>query len=180
METMNTITTTLPTTIRRELSITDRSPLYHLLTGTGFFNPEELEVAMELVDDRLALGDDSHYRFLVAESGDTVAGYACWGPIPGTTESADLYWIAVDPAHQGLGVGRALLAEAESWMASAGRPRVYLETAGRAQYAPTRAFYLACGYHVAAELEDFYAPGDARVTFLKVLATSKLSGSSKA
>jgi ribosomal protein S18 acetylase RimI-like enzyme len=171
MAPMNTITETPPTIVRRELRVTDRSPVYHLLAGTGFFNREELEVAMELVDDRLALGDESHYRFLVAEHADSVAGYACWGPIPGTAASADLYWIAVEPAHQGRGVGRALLAEAESWMAAAGRPRVYLETAGRAQYAPTRAFYLACGYHVAAELEDFYAPGDARVTFLKVLET---------
>jgi ribosomal protein S18 acetylase RimI-like enzyme len=169
METMNADPPPSPITVRRGIEPADRTPVSRLLAGTGFFNAEELEVAMELVDDRLDLGDESHYRFLVAEHGGAVAGYACWGPIPGTTESADLYWIAVDPSCQGLGIGRALLGEAEAWMAAAGRPRVYLETAGRAQYAPTRAFYLACGYHVAAELEDFYSPGDSRVTFLKVL-----------
>lgn len=177
---MNTLTLVTSATVRRELSVADRTPVHRLLNATGFFNPEELEVAMELVDDRLALGEESHYRFLVGEHGGVVAGYACWGPIPGTVESADLYWIAVDPSLQGIGVGRALLAEAESWMAASGRPRVYLETAGRAQYAPTRAFYLACGYQVAAELEDFYAPGDSRVTFLKVLDPANLTGSSKA
>jgi ribosomal protein S18 acetylase RimI-like enzyme len=170
METMNADPTPSPTTVRRGIEPADRAAVSRLLAGTGFFNPEELEVAMELVDDRLNLGEESHYRFLVAEHGGAVAGYACWGPIPGTAESADLYWIAVDPSCQGLGIGRALLREAEAWMAAAGRPRVYLETAGRAQYAPTRAFYLACGYHVAAELEDFYSPGDSRVTFLKVLS----------
>ena len=158
--------------VRRDLHQTDREPIHRLLSGTAFFNPEELGVAMELVEDRLKLGAASHYRFLVAEHDGAVAGYACWGPIPGTAESADLYWIAVDPASQGHGVGRALLAEAERWMAGAGRPRVYVETAGRAQYAPTRAFYLACGYHVAAELADFYAPGDAKVMFLKVLGSA--------
>lgn len=157
------------TEVRRDLMASDRDPVKRLLKATQFFNPEELEVAMELVVDRLALGEHSHYQFLVAEHGNEVAGYACWGPIPGTTESADLYWIAVDPEAQGLGIGRALLTEAERWMSEAGRPRVYLETAGRAQYAPTRAFYLACGYRVAAEFEDFYAPGDAKVMFLKVL-----------
>lgn len=166
---MNANPETPAITVRRGLEPADRSPVSTLLAGTGFFNPEELEVAMELVDDRLNLGETSHYRFLVAEHDGAVAGYACWGPIPGTERSADLYWIAVDPAFQGRGVGRALLAEAEAWMAAAGRPRVYLETAGRAQYAPTRAFYLACGYHIAAELEDFYSPGDAKVMFLKVL-----------
>ncbi len=155
--------------VRRVLRATDRSSIERLLTATGFFNPEELEVAMELVDDRLIEGEESHYRFLVAEHRSRVAGYACWGPILGTVESADLYWIAVDPACQGLGVGRALLAESERWLAEAGRPRVWVETAGRPQYHPTRAFYLACGYHVAAELESFYAPGDDKVVFLKVL-----------
>lgn len=157
------------TTVRRELRSTDRGTIDRLLAATGFFNPEELEVAMELVDDRLIEGDESHYRFLVAERGSRVAGYACWGPIPGTAESADLYWIAVDPACQGLGVGRALLAEAERWLAEAGRPRVWIETAGRPQYEPTRAFYLACNYRIAAQLEDFYGPGDDKVIFLKVL-----------
>lgn len=157
-------------TVRRGLRPLEREPIAALLAATGFFNPEELEVALELVDDRLANGETSHYRFLVAELGGGVAGYACWGPIPGTAESVDLYWIAVDPAAQGHGVGRALLAAAESWILEEGRRRVYIETAGRPQYVPTRGFYLACGYHVAAELEHFYAPGDAKVLFLKVLA----------
>lgn len=157
--------------IRRSLEAADRGPLERLLAATAFFNDEELAVALELVDDRLRHGPLSHYRFLVAEVDGEVAGYACWGPIPGTVESVDLYWIAVDPAHQGLGVGRALLEAAERWVAEEGRARVYVETAGRAQYEPTRAFYLACGYEVAAELADFYAPGDAKVILLKVLST---------
>lgn len=166
---MTISTTTRTSEVRRDLRPSDRAPVRGLLEATRFFNAEELEVAMELVDDRLALGDRSHYRFLVAQHGDDVVGYAAWGPIPGTAHSADLYWIAVDPAAQGLGVGRALLAAAERWMAEETRLRVYVETAGRPQYEPTRAFYTACGYHIAAEFEDFYSPGDAKVVFLKVL-----------
>jgi ribosomal protein S18 acetylase RimI-like enzyme len=158
-----------PTVVRRGLTAADRQPINRLLTASGFFNPEELEVALELVDDRLELGDESHYRFLVAEVAGAVVGYACWGPIPGTVQSVDLYWIAVNPTAQGHGVGRALLEATERWIVEFGRSRVYVETAGRAQYEPTRAFYRACGYHVAAELDEFYAPGDAKVIFLKVL-----------
>ncbi len=157
------------TPVRRTLLAADRQALAGLLAATGFFNDEELTVALELVDDRLANGDASHYRFLVAERGGAVLGYACWGPIPGTAAAVDLYWIAVDPAAQGSGVGRRLLAAAEDAVAAEGRTRVYIETASRAQYAPTRAFYLACGYVIAAELPDFYAPGDGKVVFLKVL-----------
>jgi ribosomal protein S18 acetylase RimI-like enzyme len=155
--------------IRRGLEPADRGPVAELIRATGFFNPEEVEVALELVDDRLAHGEASHYKFLVAEVGGQVAGYACWGPILGTQASADLYWIAVHPRAQGKGVGAALLTAAEAAMAAAGRTRVYLETSTRAQYDPTRRFYLACGYEITAELADFYAPGDGKAVFLKVL-----------
>ncbi len=155
--------------IRRNLDPADRGPVEELIRATSFFNPEEIEVALELVDDRLANGESSHYRFLVAEADGAIAGYACWGPIPGSQESADLYWIVVHPRFQGRGVGSALLEAAEAWMSAAGRPRVYVETSTRPQYLPTRAFYTACGYHLASELPDFYAPGDGKATFLKVL-----------
>jgi len=155
--------------IRRGLSPTDRAPLDELIRATGFFNPEEIDIALELVDDRLAHGEASHYRFLVGEVDGRVAGYACWGAILGTQASADLYWIAVHPREQGKKAGAALLQAAEDWMAAEGRTRVYVETATRAQYLPTRRFYLACGYEITAELQDFYAPGDGKAVFLKVL-----------
>ncbi|MFL6289834.1 MAG: GNAT family N-acetyltransferase [Thermoanaerobaculia bacterium] len=157
-------------TLRRSLEKADREPLEKLIRETSFFNAEEIEVALELIDDRLSQGEASHYRFLVAETGGEVAGYACWGPIAGTLASADLYWIVVDPRHQGKGIGAALLKDAEDWMASAGRTRVYVETSTRAQYDGTRRFYLACGYELAAELEDFYGPGDGKAVFLKALS----------
>ncbi|HEX7185433.1 MAG TPA: GNAT family N-acetyltransferase [Thermoanaerobaculia bacterium] len=156
--------------IRHGLEPSDRDPVEELIRETGFFNPEEIEVAMELVDDRLANGEASHYRFLVGEVDGQVAGYACWGPIPGTRASADLYWIVVHPRTQGRGMGAALLRAAEEQMAGAGRTRVYVETSTRAQYDGTRRFYHACGYTLAAELPDFYAPGDGKAVFLKVLS----------
>jgi GNAT superfamily N-acetyltransferase len=98
-----------------------------------------------------------------------VAGYACWGAILGTRASADLYWIAVHPKEQGKNIGAAILQAAEDQMAGEGRTRVYVETSTRAQYVPTRRFYLACGYDLTAELQDFYAPRDGKAIFLKVL-----------
>jgi GNAT superfamily N-acetyltransferase len=164
------------TEIRRGLTPEDWDRIEELIQATGFFNPEEIEVALELVDDRLSNGESSHYRFLVAESDGRVAGYACWGPIPGTVASADLYWIVVHPSFQGKKIGAALLQAAEDWMASAGRTRVYVETSTRPQYDGTRRFYHACGYELAAELPDFYAPGDGKAMFLKVLEPGQTGG----
>jgi D-alanine-D-alanine ligase len=159
----------LPDLALRDLRPADRAALEALLQETGFFNPEELAVALELVDDRLAQGTASHYQFLVGELDGQVAGYACWGAIPGTLHSADLYWIAVAPRHQGRGAGAALLAAAEQQAAAAGRHRIYVETSTRSQYDPTRAFYRARGYRLEAELRDYYAPGDGKAVFVRVV-----------
>jgi GNAT superfamily N-acetyltransferase len=162
--------------VRRGLQPEERGPIEALLRATGFFNREELTVAMELVDEALLDGGGSHYRFVVASQGSEVTGYACWGPIPGTVASADLYWIAVHPDGQGRGVGKALLDACERWIDEEGRNRVYIETSTRPQYLPTRAFYLRCGYSLAAELENFYAPGDGKAIFVRVLASSEEAG----
>lgn len=155
--------------IRRNLKPADREPLEDLIRATDFFNPEEIAIALELAEDRLDTGESSHYRFLVGELDDRLAGYACWGTIDGTQASVDLYWIAVHPDFQGRGIGAALLDDAESWIAASGRSRVYVETSTRAQYESTRAFYRARGYTLSAELADFYAPGDGKAVFVKVL-----------
>ncbi|HTQ78410.1 MAG TPA: GNAT family N-acetyltransferase [Thermoanaerobaculia bacterium] len=155
--------------LREGLLPADRPTLEALLTATRFFNSEELSVAMELIDDRLREGPACHYRFLVAEVGGKVVGYTCWGPIAGTAAAADLYWIAVSPDFQNRKVGAALLAASEERMAREGRTRIYVETSTRPQYEPTRRFYAAQGYHLAAEIADFYAPGDGKALFVKVL-----------
>ncbi len=147
----------------------DRPRVRQLLEATGFFSAAEVGIAVELVDDWLARGDASGYHFLLADRDGRPEGYSCFGPIPLTRGSFDLYWIAVHPDRQGSGLGRALLAESETRIRAAGGTRVYVDTSSRAQYTPTRAFYEACGYRPEAVLEDFYAPGDGKVIYAKVL-----------
>src|SRR2546422_5376746 len=48
-----------------------------LTAATGLFRPDEVAIAVELLDDALA-GDDD-YRFLGAYADDRLVGYACWG-----------------------------------------------------------------------------------------------------
>jgi ribosomal protein S18 acetylase RimI-like enzyme len=140
-----------------------------LTRATGFFSEEEAAIAEELVAERLEKGEASGYHFLFAETAGRLAGYACFGPIPGSVHSFDLYWIVVAPAAQGRGLGRTLLAEAERRMRQSGARRIYADTSSRPQYEPTRRFYEGCGYRREALLEDFYAPGDGKVIFGKTL-----------
>jgi ribosomal protein S18 acetylase RimI-like enzyme len=154
--------------LRTELRASDRSRIREIVHATGMFHPPEVDVAVELVDDRLAKGTASDYAFLLADAGTCTLGYACYGWNSMTQSSWDLYWIAVDPAAHGRGVGRRLLSAVEHDVRGRRGSRLWVETSGRAQYQPTRAFYVAAGYTIAAELTDFYAPGDSKVIFVKV------------
>ena len=66
--------------------------------------------------------------------------------------------MAVDPAVQGAGVGSALVSEMERRLAGIAR-LIVVETAGRADYAPTRAFYQARGYRAGRRDSGFLRAG---------------------
>ena len=155
--------------LREELRPEDAARVYALAAVTGFFTAEEAAIAQELAEERLTRGAASGYHFLLAEEAGELLGFACFGPIPCARGAYDLYWIVVRPDRQGGGLGRLLLTAAEARIAAAGGRRVYIDTSSRAQYAPTRAFYRACGFREEALLADFYDQGDGKTIFCKVL-----------
>ncbi len=157
-------------TWRFEVTEGDSEIIRDLVAKTGFFYPDEVAVAEELVQERVAKGAASGYHFVLAEIGGQVAGYASYGHIACTRDSYDLYWIAVHPRHQGQGIGRLILEEAERCIRAVGGRRVYIETSNREQYQSTRGFYLRCGYECEATLAEFYGPGDDKVIYVKALA----------
>jgi ribosomal protein S18 acetylase RimI-like enzyme len=153
-----------------------RARLERLTRATGFFREEEVATAVELLDE--SLDGDDHYRFVGAFDRDDLVAYACWGPTPGTEGTHDLYWIVVDPASQGAGVGTQLLREVESRLTADGGRLIVVETSSRADYAPTRAFYENRGYTRAATIPGYYAPGDDLVVYTKDLTDGDLAGAS--
>jgi ribosomal protein S18 acetylase RimI-like enzyme len=157
---------------RDQLRSGDPDQIEALVRATGFFSPEEVGIARELADDALENGDKSHYRFVLADHNAMLAAYACFGRIPGTRSAWDLYWIVVAPALQSRGMGRRILRQVETRIESAGGDRLYAETSSRDQYAPTRNFYTRRGFHKAAEFPDFYAPGDGKVVYERLLPTT--------
>ena len=138
-----------------------------LVATTAVFSTEEATIARELVEERIARGERSGYHFVFAECGNTLAGYACYGPIAGAERRYDIYWIAVHPRWQRDGLGRTLLERVESAVAKAGGIRLYVDTAGGSAYEAARRFYRACGYRKASELPDFFTNGDSKITFSK-------------
>lgn len=149
----------------------DRDGVRDLTTATGFFSPEEVGVAVELVEACLVQGSVSGYRFIFAERDGRLEGYVCFGPIPLTRSSVDLYWIAVRPDRQQAGLGRRLMVMAEAGARELGGTAMYVETSTRLQYEPTRGFYRSLGYRLVAEIPDFYGPGDGQAILMKRLGS---------
>ena len=138
-----------------------------IVVSSGFFSKAEIEVAVELVQVRLNKGIESGYHFLFAEEDKKVVGYSCFGPIPCTVESYDIYWIAVQEELRRSGLGVELLKKVEEKIKEMGGKRIYVETSSREQYEPTRLFYSRCGYRKEATLKNFYSPGDDKVIYLR-------------
>ena len=119
--------------------------------------------------ERISKGTASGYYFVFVDLNGRLAGYTCYGSIPLTASSFDLYWIVVSPDSQGKGIGRLLMLETERLIRQSGGSKIYVETSGRDQYAGTRAFYQRMGFRMESLLENFYAPGDSKVIFSKIL-----------
>ncbi|HUQ98597.1 MAG TPA: GNAT family N-acetyltransferase [Gemmatimonadaceae bacterium] len=171
-----------------DMSRKDRPRITAILEATRLFRDEEIAVAVELFDSVFAVpvGADaapqqqivaapatSDYFFLGAFTPEEeLAGFACYGPTPGSDRTYDLYWIAVDPAVQGSGCGTILLNEVERRLKGLNARMVVVETSSRSDYGSSRGFYIQRGYVEAARARDFYAPADDRITYTKRLQSS--------
>lgn len=156
----------------RPLHAGDRPSLEQLLRASHTFTPEEVETALEVIDD--TLGGDPDYFVNVLESGEIV-GYECHGPVPLTVGTFDLYWIVVDPGAQKRGYGRVLLAAAEKDIERRGGRLLLIETSSQASYEATIRFYKRAGYRQEARIHNFYRPGDDKLIFAKDLASEDAS-----
>jgi ribosomal protein S18 acetylase RimI-like enzyme len=149
----------------------DPEKIFKIVEATGFFSEVEIEISVELVRERLLYGVESGYFFIFAEDNDKkLLGYTCFGPVTGTRSSYDLYWIVVGNKYQGCGIGKLLDSKTADLVKKMGGTRIYAETSSREQYEPTREFYRKAGYRETAYLEDFYAPGDGKIIFVKKVA----------
>ena len=148
-------------------SIRDALPLAR---RTGAFTERELAVLDEVLEDCLIKPEEG-YRFEGITNEGALSGFLIWGRTPMTEKGYDIYWIAVDPALQGKGLGRSLMALVEE----AAREEtcgciLRLETSGREGYRRQRHFYGSCGFVEAGRIRDFYRTGDDLVTYVKYVA----------
>lgn len=144
----------------------DRQSLFSLVAGIKNFNPEEVELAREVIGDALD-SEKNGYHLLVAAAGGRLLGFICYGPIPISDKRWDLYWIAVEPGQARSGIGSQLLHDMETRLGPG--MRVYVDTSSTDGYTSARSFYERHGYHVAGVFPDFYRTGDDKIVYVKDL-----------
>jgi len=138
-----------------------------IVNSTGFFHDYEINIAVELVEETIIKGSEEGYRFVFADYKDKPIGYCCYGLIPCTKSSYDLYWIAVHNNYRGKGIGKALLNKTELAIKKLGGTAIFIETSSKELYKPTRQFYLNTGYVTEVVIKDFYDAGDDKYLFSK-------------
>lgn len=143
----------------------DASAIFSLAQNESLFNIQDLSAVQELFNDYIQRPDHNGYFFISALDGQQLIGFACYGPTPLTEGTFDLYWINIVDAWKGKGVGKQLIAAVVEAVRTAHGRLIVLDTSGRPDYAPTRAFYVRCGFHPTATIPDFYTPGDDLVIY---------------
>jgi ribosomal protein S18 acetylase RimI-like enzyme len=148
----------------------DRPALIRILSTIQSFQADDRALALELIDIILFDPDQNDYAALVAadETGE-VRGYICFGPTPLTDGTYDIYWVAVDPACAGNGVGTQLLQSTEETLRAQNGRLIIIETSSGPAYELTCRFYEKNAYVIAERIQDFFRVGEDRVTYLKKL-----------
>lgn len=161
----------------------DLDRIKEIAVAAQMFTAEEAEFFDEMVHGALDGSLEGH-QWLVAEvDGVMVVGAAKFAPEPFADRMWNLYFIAVDPAHQGTGIGSALVAQVETGLVERGEEQartLVVETSSTDKYVGARTFYADLGYDEEARIREFYGPDDHKVVFWKSLTTTGDPGSGRA
>jgi Sortase and related acyltransferases len=145
----------------------DIQRVMEIVESTKFFYDHEVEIAAELVAERLSHGESTGYYFVFAEVDGVTAAYSCYGPITMSKTCFDLYWIATHNDFRGKGIGKKLIEETCNQARKMGCKILIAETSGLPHYEPTRAFYINNKFDLEATLKDFYTDGDDKLFYTK-------------
>ncbi|MBW4546989.1 MAG: GNAT family N-acetyltransferase [Symplocastrum torsivum CPER-KK1] len=132
------------------------------------FQPNELEELSEMLSNYFSCDSNSD-RFWLTDDDNGPVGVAYCEPERMTNRTWNLQLIAIQPDRQGQGRGATLLRYVEKTLTACGGRMLLVETSGLPDFERTRAFYAKCGYEEEARIRDFYAAGDDKVVFRRVL-----------
>jgi GNAT superfamily N-acetyltransferase len=139
------------------------------VASTIGFQAAELEELNALLADYF-VGEGEQFWLTDEEANSGPVGVAYCEPERMTDRTWNLQLIAIRSDYQRQGRGAALLLAVEQTVRKRGGRMLLVETSGLPSFAPTRAFYMKCNYEQEAQIRDFYAAGEDKIIFRKLLA----------
>ncbi|QJF53041.1 GNAT family N-acetyltransferase [Roseobacter ponti] len=135
-----------------------------VLDETGLFPPDMLEDLMAP-----ALSGETGEFWLAGCIAGVPAGL-CYTKREELAEGAwNMLALGVRPGCQRDGLGLAIVKGSEAHLRTSGERLLIVETSGTEDFAAARAFYASAGYEREACIRDFWATGDDKVVFRKLL-----------
>lgn len=113
---------------------------------------------------------ESDAFWLADDEDGNIAGVTYCAPEQMTNGTWNLLLIAIHPDRQGCGRGTALIRVVERTATERGARLLLVETSGTPDFEGARAFYRKREYEEEARIREFYAAGDDKIIFRKLLA----------
>ena len=153
-------------TFRDKVLLSDAETVRRLTKSTGFFEQvfDEIDCAVEEVEAALEGGAGTS-NFLFLEIDGVAEAFISYYRQPCCDSLYYASWLCVNNSLRGMGLGKAIMNEFVERIWKLGGRKILLQTSGRPQYLPTRAFYEKYGFKIEAEIPDFYTVGESTVYY---------------
>lgn len=147
----------------------DRQAVYDLLINSDIFGLQDADCVDEMFRSTWSAleanpaADTYHWVTCYSDGNDAskkLLGFACFGTESLTQGTWDLFWICVDPAARGKGVGGQLMRSVMTRAQMADARLMVIYTSSTEPYLPARRLYESQGCSRVAVVEDYYRVGD--------------------
>ncbi|MDJ0377998.1 GNAT family N-acetyltransferase [Cryobacterium sp. PH31-L1] len=150
------------------------SDMIDLLVACRMFDRDDSSVLTELFSDFFDSKSSEGHALLLNIEDDILRALAYFQPMPAADRVWDLTMIAVQPDVQGRGFGAHLITAVEETLRSQGARLIIVDTSATEQYDLARKFYAKQGYTEEGRIRDYWADGDDKIVFRKLLRVDPL------
>ncbi|WP_432738104.1 GNAT family N-acetyltransferase [Maridesulfovibrio sp. FT414] len=152
----------------------DADEILELATNCQCFSQDKLTMLEQSVWEEAYNEGEPYCVFITARAvnGDEepLAGFACFGNIPGEEGCLELYLVAVDEEFREIGIGSALLDEVSRQAAAAESGTIFCEVPENKAHEAARSFFESQGYLRQTRHYRFFIPEKGNAVFAKAIS----------
>ncbi|WP_320172133.1 N-acetyltransferase [Maridesulfovibrio sp.] len=152
----------------------DADEILELATNCQCLTQDKMSMLEQSVWEE-AYNDDEPYSVFIkarAVNGDEepLAGFACYGGIPGEEGCFELYLLAVDEEFREIGIGSAVIDEVSRQVAAAGGDTIFCEVSENRNHDAARNFFESLGYVRQTRHYRFFIPEKGNAVYARKIS----------